>query len=91
MALDIKDAAYFTHFSIDILKKMQPNLTRLELRVTQLTKMSWDQGRDYLQKLTDDFRYAIEFDPDWIWPHVDVIDGETGQLSKQIPGYSEED
>jgi hypothetical protein len=91
LALEVKDPAYFVHYNLDVLKQMQPNLTMLELRVEQGVMMSWEAGRNYLQKIVDEIRYATELDPEWVWPEVNVIDGKTGTFFEQIPGYTGEE
>jgi hypothetical protein len=84
MALDVKDPAYFGHFGMDILKQMQPNLTELELVVQQEKVWGWNRGRDYLQKVKGDFLYAIETDPEWLWPEIRIVEAKTGELFERI-------
>jgi 2EXR family protein len=87
MVLDVKDPAYFAHFGMDILKKMQSNLADLELIVHDENVWVGNVGQDYLQKVKGDFLDAIEFDPEWVWPDISIVEGKTGELFDQILGY----
>jgi hypothetical protein len=95
MILDVKEAAYFSHFNMDFLKQMQPNLKELELvaingetdtlRTDTLrtdTLRSWIRGD--VEMLWADFKTAIEMDPEWQCPHVNIVNGKTGELVKSI-------
>jgi hypothetical protein len=84
MVLDIKDPAYFVHFSIDVLKQMQPNLTEIELFLHQEEVWSWNEGQDYLRKVNGDFLDAIELEPEWHWPEIRIVEAKTGELFERI-------
>jgi 2EXR family len=86
MVLDIKDPAYFAHFSIDVLKQMQPNLTEIELVLHQEEVWGWNEGQDYLRKVNGDFLDAIELDPKWHWPEIRIVEAKTGELFERIAG-----
>jgi len=86
MAINIKDPAYFGHFNIDILKKMQPNLTELELIVEQPETYRRNHGESCLQLVTGDIRQAMAMDPGWVWPNMKIVDGKTGKLVERILG-----
>jgi hypothetical protein len=86
MAINIKDPAYFGHFNIDILKKMQPNLTELELIVEQPETYRRNHGESCLQLVTGDIRQAMAMDPGWVWPNMNIVDGKTGKLVERILG-----
>src|SRR5215469_2825008 len=86
MAIHVKDPGYFGHFNIDILKKMQPNLTELELTVEQKVIYSRSRGESYVQMVTGDIHHAMAMDPGWRWPDMKIVDGKTGMLVERIPG-----
>jgi hypothetical protein len=86
MAIYVNDPAYFGHFNIDILKKMEPNLTELELLVWQGEIYSRNRGETYLQGVIGDIRHAMEMDPDWRGPDVKIVDRKTGKLVERILG-----
>jgi hypothetical protein len=85
MVLDI-DPAYFVHFSLDILKQMQPNLKELEVVVQQGEVWNWNQGQEYLLKVNGDFLDAIAADTEWRWPEIRIVEAKTGELYKRLPG-----
>jgi hypothetical protein len=85
MILNVKESAYFSHFNMDFLKQMQPNLKELELVAIKGetdTVRSWIRGDE--EMLWDDFQVAIEMDPEWQYPQVDIVNGETGELVMSI-------
>jgi hypothetical protein len=86
MAIDIKDPAYFGHFNVDILKKMQPNLIELELIVEQGELYRRHPRETYPQMVTGDIRQAMATDPGWRCPEVKIVDGNTGKLFERILG-----
>jgi hypothetical protein len=87
LVLDVKDPAYFAHFGMEILKMMQPNLVELELGIQRGDVWSWNDGRDYLQKVQGDFLDAIDADPGWRWPEIRIVEAETGDLFERIVGH----
>lgn len=89
MAINIKYPVYFWLFNRGILKKMQPNLTELELIVEQPETFIRSRG-SYPQMVTADIRQAMARDPGWVWPNMKIVDGKTGKLVEQILGAMDE-
>jgi len=83
MVLELKDPAYFTHFNLDILKMMHPNLRELALLIEQGDEYRGPRTRDMLEWLTGDIRLAIAMDQDWISPpNVTIVDVKSGRVEK---------
>lgn len=82
MILDVQDAVYFTHFNIDILQQMQPNLKEVELVAAQGEVYSWIGGD--IQALSREIKIAIEANPDWESPYFKIVECGTGDLVEII-------
>jgi len=84
MILEVKDAAYFGHFHLDVLMRMG-NLRELDLLV-QDDVFSWNRERRYMDSLIGDFELAKEKYPGWECPRVRILDRNTGNELSVIPG-----
>jgi hypothetical protein len=84
MILEVKDAAYFGHFHMDVLMRMR-KLRELDLLVQQEV-IGWNRGRRYLDILIGDFEQARIEDPAWECPRVRIVDRNTGKELSVIPG-----
>jgi hypothetical protein len=84
MVLDVKDPAYFGHFSMGILLKMQPNLLELELICHQVTVWRVSHGQRHLKIMKDTFvdtiAEGLHKENEWIRPDIKIIDDYTGEL-----------
>jgi len=85
MIVDVKDAAYFTHFHMDTLVAME-GLRELELVIRELVVMAWDRTRDFTQRLKRDFNEARVINPEWHCPRVFITNGPTGEQLGAIEG-----
>lgn len=84
MILEVKDAAYFGHFHMDVLMRMG-KLKELDLLV-QEEVISWNRERRYVDGLISDFEQARNKDPGWECPRVRILDRNTGKELSVIPG-----
>ncbi|KAF2431024.1 hypothetical protein EJ08DRAFT_588135 [Tothia fuscella] len=89
LILNVKDPAYFAHFNLGFLKKMQSNLKELELRMEHPQSGRGDQYRDYYEEIGNDLKGAFLSDPEWMdqsWqrPDVKVVDVDTEKVHVEI-------
>ena len=84
MILEVKDAAYFGHFHMDVLMRMR-NLNELDLLV-QEEVISWSRGRRYMDGLIGDFEQARNNHLGWECPRVRILDRNTDMELFVIPG-----
>src|SRR5579871_1571219 len=75
--------SYFGYSVLDILKKMQPNLTELELLIEQ---GNLHNGETYLQRVKGVILDAMAMDSDWRMPDVKFVDRKTGKPIGRILG-----
>ncbi|OCK76131.1 hypothetical protein K432DRAFT_463999 [Lepidopterella palustris CBS 459.81] len=84
MILDVKDAACFGHFHMDVLMRMRKS-RELDLLVLEEV-ISWNRGRRYVDGLIGDFEQARNKDSGWECPRVRVLDRNTGKELSVISG-----
>jgi hypothetical protein len=85
MVLEIKDAAYFGFFHMDVLKQMV-KLKELDLLMQDGEIHSRNRGRRYVGTVTDDFAHARYKDPGWVCPRVRILDTDTKEELTVIAG-----
>jgi hypothetical protein len=83
MILEVKDAAYFGHFHMDVLKRMG-KLKELDLLTQERVISSWNRG--YVESLMGDFEESRYGDPGWECPRVRILNRNTGEELSVIPG-----
>jgi hypothetical protein len=84
MIIDVKEAAYFGHFYMDVLMRMA-KLKELELRVVE-EKIPWMEDRNFVDGLIGDFEQARVNTPMWVCPRVRILNKNTGEELTVIPG-----
>lgn len=86
MVLEVGDGAYFGHFHMDTVRRME-NLEEVKLMTQQRQVYSWDRGGDIvLERLRADFETAQFEDPGWRCPKVRIVDKATGEESNVVKG-----
>ncbi|CAG8978356.1 hypothetical protein HYALB_00012491 [Hymenoscyphus albidus] len=76
LELAVQDAAYFTHYNLEILKRMK-SLRELTLQDEMEERIiaAWD-SRSWHFKVADEFRQAMAVDPGWECPRIRIMKGE---------------
>lgn len=86
MILEVKDCAYFGLYYIEILKSMKM-LRELDIHAERETVIPWlTDGDRHLDLLMTAFAEAMDDDPGWECPMVEIYDKETGGKMRVIEG-----
>jgi hypothetical protein len=83
MTLEVRDVAYFGHFNMDVLMRME-NLQELEL-ITQQGQQ-YNRVTDLVAGLTRDFDEARRSNPGWECPRIRILESDTGRKLTVIAG-----
>jgi hypothetical protein len=86
LILEVKDAEYFGHFHMDVVKRM-----RVLEEVTLLAKAEeldhlWNRGERYVETLTRDFKSAQYDNPGWVCPRMRIVNRKTGEEKRVLEG-----
>jgi len=83
MTLDVRDVAYFGHFNMDILMRME-NLQELDLLTQQGQRYNY--SIDLIARLAGDFEDVRHSNPGWECPRVKILERDTKNELKVIAG-----
>ncbi len=85
LILEVRDAEYFGHFHMDVVKRMD-KLDEVTLLAQDGHRINWHREGRYITSLTTDFEEARYSDPGWERPRVRILNKNTGEELKVLAG-----
>jgi hypothetical protein len=86
LELEVKDAEYFGHFHMDVVKKMHRLQEVTLLATAGEVDYSWNRGERYVETLTRDFKSAQYDNPGWVCPRVRIVNRKSGEEVRVFKG-----
>jgi hypothetical protein len=79
LVLEVRDAEYFGHFHMDVVKRME-RLESVELLAAPgALDLRWNRGDRYVGTLKREFMEKRYEDPGWRCPEVKIVNKESGE------------